>query len=74
MKIIDSIWFSSFTHPTIGIVFGQDEITGERKAYIGIGGGVDEARDDEHIAKTGAPFRAEVARIILERLGHESKR
>ena len=47
MKQLDTIWFSGLE--TIGIVIGEDEITGERKAYIGTGKGYSEEADIQHI-------------------------
>lgn len=44
MKIIDKLWFTS-TLGTMGIIVGEDEVTGERKAYVGIGYGVSEDHD-----------------------------
>ena len=54
MKIKD--WYC-FTSPrtTIGIVVGEDEVSGERKGYIGTGSGFNMERDIQHIARDGAP-------------------
>ena len=57
MKKIDAIWFSVGEH-CIGIVIGEDELTKERKAYIGVGHGVDEAYDSEAILNYGTPVSA----------------
>ncbi len=56
MKIIAATWFTPSTGECIGIVFGIDEITGEKKAYIGIGEGNDEGIDVDLIARNGAKF------------------
>ena len=57
MKIISTVWFTQMgLPPTIGIVIGEDDITKERKAYIGTGAGYDEGADAEKIAETGAPL------------------
>ena len=55
MKIETTIWFTQMVEPsTIGIVIGTDEVTGEKKAYIGTGKGFDEDQDAKHISVTGA--------------------
>lgn len=65
MKILDVIWFTEMgSLRPIGIVIGEDEITGERKAYIGVGNGEDEERDSKSIAGTGAKFSLDAARRI----------
>ena len=55
MKIIDSNWYSEMgADNPIGIIVAEDETTGERKAYIGTGDGVDEYADALKITKHGA--------------------
>lgn len=58
MKIHDVIWFTQIpTEPMVtcfGIVFGEDAVTGERKAYIGAVTGRDEAGDALDIVSCGA--------------------
>ncbi len=61
MKILKANWFTPMGNTLIGIVYGEDEVTKEKKAYIGIGNGYDEKEDSEHIAETGAKFPADVA-------------
>ena len=60
-------WFTGI-FGTIGIVVGKDEVTGKKKAYIGLGGGADENADIEHIARTGSPvdsrFLAEIQKDL----------
>ena len=56
MKINDVFWFTPATGECIGIVYGTDDVTGERKAYIGVGNGINEEEDIALIAKTGAKF------------------
>lgn len=70
MKITSTIWFTQAPRPqTIGIVFGIDEITGEAKAYIGTGEGLDEEFDADHISKFGAKFHPAHAESIMDKLG-----
>jgi len=54
LKIKRPYWFTGF-FGTIGIVTGEDELTGQKKAYIGTALGFDENLDTHHIAKTGSP-------------------
>lgn len=78
MKILDTIWFTEMgSLRPIGIVIGEDEITGERKAYIGVGNGESEERDSKSIAGTGAKFHLETLRMIAMRLigsNHDERR
>ncbi len=53
MKILDTIWFTPMSGHTLGIVMGEDEVTKERKAYIGVAEGYDEHTDTRIIADTG---------------------
>lgn len=72
MKIINAIWFTEMgkTEP-IGIIIGQDEITKEKKAYIGTGEGDDEGVDAGHIAECGAKFTHQMAKEISDILKSE---
>ena len=65
MKIIDSLWFTSLgiLGGCIGIVLGEDEVTGEKKAYIGTAVGDNQERDERHIAMNGAKFTPEIAEV-----------
>lgn len=53
MKILDTLWFTG-PQGCLGITLGEDETTGERKAYIGIGTGRDAELDAKIIAGMGA--------------------
>ena len=53
MKVIGVIWLTGM-YGNVGIVLGEDAITGERKAYIGVHKGRDEKSDSEMIAAGGA--------------------
>lgn len=69
MKIIDAIWFMEMgSLQPIGIVIGRDNVTGEAKAYIGSGAGLDETADAQHIAEIGAKFHLQTALIIAAHL------
>jgi hypothetical protein len=52
MKVIEAIWFSTL-QGTVGIVVGEDEYSGARKAYLGIGLGFDESQDVAMIKSLG---------------------
>ncbi len=58
VMVIDAAWFTDMTMGAkiIGIVLGKDEITGEVKAYLGVGSGFDEGRDAERIIRLGQKF------------------
>lgn len=72
MKIFNAIWFTEMgSLRPIGIVIGEDEMTGERRAYIGVGNGEDEERDSKSIAGTGAKFGIEMAQMIVNALDRE---
>ena len=67
MRIKRPYWFTGF-FGTIGIVTGEDEITGQKKAYIGMGGGANENADIDHIASTGSPVDPGYLATILKDL------
>lgn len=72
MKITDSIWFTPLASiGQIGIVIGEDETTGQRKAYIGVGHGVSDERDEQLVAQYGSKFPAVLARRISTWLNEE---
>ena len=48
MKVIETLWFTN-KHGCIGIVVAEEDVTGERKAYIGPASGTDEKADTEQI-------------------------
>lgn len=66
MKIIDDMWFTS-SH-TVGIVVIEDEVTHERRSFIGVASGQDVKADIEHIAERGNPFSASAAARIITNL------
>lgn len=72
MKNIQSIWFAPLgLLGSIGLVMGTDQETGKRKAYIGIGYGINKHTDELLIAQNGAKFPAEMAQRIADWLNEE---
>lgn len=62
MRIIESFWFTAMGKiQPIGIVVCEDEVTRDRKAYIGQGSGIDKDVDIKMICERGA----KVSDIIL---------
>ncbi len=55
MKVLETLWFTGSTG-CIGIVVIEEDVTGERKAYIGVGSGISEKADQEHIIAWGITF------------------
>ena len=69
MKIIDTIWFTEMgKKEPIGIVIGIDVFTGKRKAYIGVGEGLEEGSDRITIAERGAKVTIKTLEYILKKL------
>ena len=60
-------WFSSIDG-CFGIVVGQDEITKEKKAYIGRGAGQIEEEDCVYISQHGAKIRLSQLENIVKHL------
>ena len=65
MKILSTHWFTPMGGSLIGIVTTEDEITGDRQAYIGTADGDEEDIDADHIARTGAKFYMATAQAII---------
>ena len=70
MKITDTIWFTGM-YGNMGIVLGEDTITGERKAYIGTHRGVGEESDRQLIAEGGARLSRGIVERILKHFDAE---
>jgi hypothetical protein len=68
MKILDDVWFASFQFGAIGIVIGEDDVTGECKAYVGAGEGVSREDDIQSISTYGAKLTPEIAAKIASLL------
>jgi len=54
-------------------VLGEDMFTGERKAYLGVHRGNDEASDQRLIAEGGAKFTRDIAAEIVKFFDEEVK-
>ena len=63
MKVIETIWFTD-VNGCIGIVIGEEDVTGDRKAYIGSASGTDEKADTEQILAWGNKFSLDVTERI----------
>lgn len=73
MKIIDSLWFTTIDG-SIGIIVIEEDVTGDRKAYIGPASGKDEKADTEKIIAWGNKFSIDTAERILHFLKKEDKK
>jgi len=63
VKAIDSMWFTNI-HGTVGIVIIEEDVTGDRKAYIGVVPGEDKKADTEAIIAWGNKFSLNTAQRI----------
>jgi len=52
LNITHDFWFSGMAG-LVGIVVGEDEITGEIKAYIGVAPGIDQVADAKFVNQGG---------------------
>lgn len=68
MKIKATHWFSPMGSGIIGIVVGEDDVTGETKAYIGVGTGESAAVDSKRINEWGAKITPERAKELIKDL------
>lgn len=68
MKILDAMWFNS-VGGTCGLVIGEDEHTGEKKAYIGVVHGFDEKLDTVQVAEYGCKVDLTMLTEIVKKLG-----
>lgn len=60
-KILGSVWFDK-----IGIVLINNGF--EDKAYIGLGTGLNQEADEQHIREWGHPFPLNAARLIINKI------
>lgn len=67
MKVIEKMWFTN-NQGCIGIITCEEDVTGDRKAYIGIGCGKDEGEDTEGILAWGNKFSLDTAQIMVSLL------
>lgn len=63
MKVIETLWFTNM-NGCIGIVVIEEDVTGDRKAYIGPVPGTDEETDTEAIIAWGNKFSLDTAQRI----------
>lgn len=68
MKILDSIWFSS-RGGYCGLVVGEDELTGEKMAYIGVVSGSNEGMDTQEVAQWGCKVNLRRLNEIIKKHG-----
>lgn len=73
MKVIDTTWFTG-RKGCVGIVIGEEEFTGERKAFIGVGNGRNENADTEAIIAWGIRLSVAVLQDIIKKLEVNSRR
>jgi len=73
MKIIDALWFTNIDG-CIGIIVIEEDVTGDRKAYIGSARGKDQKVDTEKILAWGNKFSIDTAERILLSLKKEVKK
>ena len=66
MNITHDYWFSGMAG-LVGIVVGEDEITGEIKAYIGVALGIDQESDAKYVNQGGTKL---TLRTLDEIRGH----
>ena len=71
MKVIETLWFTNLDG-CIGIVVVEEDVTGDRKAYIGPASGTDEKADTEQILAWGNKFSLDTA-LRLRHLLKEKK-
>lgn len=55
MKVIEALWFTDLDG-CVGIVVVEEDITSDRKAYIGPASGTNEKTDTEQILAWGCKF------------------
>ena len=67
MKVLETLWFTN-TQGCIGIVVGEEDVTGDKKAYIGIGNGASEKEDTEAILAWGTKFSLDTAQRLVSYL------
>lgn len=72
MKVIDTLWFTT-ADGTIGIVTIEEDITGDRKAYIGTASGKNEREDANHILVWGNKFSLDTVKRLQHFLTKKEK-
>jgi len=64
VKVLKDIWFNN-SLGTVGVIVGEDAITKERKAYVGVAEGVDQPSDIVHISQHGTKLSVDDVEHIL---------
>jgi len=59
-------WFSLMNGMNFGVVVGKDEITGKKKAYVGIVPGLNKISDIANIKAMGSPLSLEAIAELHE--------
>ncbi len=74
MKKIRTFWFNTLDG-CFGIVVGEDDVTGKKKAYCGVVPGNDEEADETRIMRTGSVLDPRLLREALNLLEptHDSR-
>ncbi len=70
MKIIETLWLTGM-YGHVGIVLAEDSITGERKVYVGVHRGQDEASDRELVASGGSKLTWQMVDRIQRHLNKD---
>ncbi len=69
MEIKKVLWFSGSNIPGVmGVVMGEDTLTKKKKAYMGMGTGLDDKIDQKVIAAHGTPVNVAVFQEIVDYL------
>ncbi|GAH81524.1 unnamed protein product [marine sediment metagenome] len=74
MKVLEAIWFTNNQGGTSGIIIVEEDVTGNRKAYIGVGNGIDEKADIEDILAWGSEFSLDTIDKIHHKVTQQSRR
>jgi hypothetical protein len=64
VKVLKEVWFVNSTG-TVGIIVGEDTVTKERKAYVGVAEGVDQPSDIVQISKHGTKLSLDDVEHVL---------
>ena len=67
MKVIEKIWFTNIKG-TAGLVIIEEDVTHDRKGYIGVVDGEDEEADTQSLLAWGQKFSLRFAEDIARRL------
>lgn len=73
MKVIETLWFTN-KDGCIGIVVVEEDVTGDRKAYIGPASGTDEKADAEQILAWGNKFSLDTTLWLRHRLTEKKEK